>query len=72
MGRISVRGFGFALDVRECAAIECRYDPRYDRWELYPVDADGNLMETVRFIRDKREAMLAKEAMEAGLVGRKF
>ena len=57
---------------RECTGIECWYDPHIRLWTLYPVDAEGNQLSEATYAYGKADAKATKQAMEAGLIGRKF
>lgn len=57
---------------RECTAIACWYDPHIRLWTLYPVDAEGNQLDSATYAYGKADAKATKQAMEAGLIGKMF
>lgn len=73
--KIKIRATGCSLPEiteKECTAIECWYDRHIRLWTLYPVDAEGNQLDSATYAYGKVDAMVTKEAMEAGLIGKKF
>lgn len=73
--RIKVTCMGCFLpetEERECVRIECWYDPHIRLWTLYPVDAEGNQLDSATYVYGKADAKATKTAMEVGLIGKLF
>ncbi len=60
------------IEERECVRIECWYDPHIRLWTIYPVDAEGNQLDSVTYAYGKADAKATRIAMEAGLIGKMF
>lgn len=72
--KVKVNGKEYVPDIieRECTGIECWYNRHLRLWTLYPVDAEGNQLSEATFVYGKTDAKANKQAMEAGLIGKKF